>query len=155
MLRITAVILLDTEEIVTDIENITDTIYKAIVNVDDIDENLESVRFYFKIKVNLDTLINEIPLEIEQDQREHYIANKISKLVEQGDGYDYVYHTKTDNCTIIKLSHKQLHQQPKFTGVTEQVKQYIREHLILKASEIHRGIISKRLEGFENLTVDQ
>ncbi|CAG8840824.1 30196_t:CDS:1, partial [Racocetra persica] len=41
------------------------------------------------------TLINEILLEIEQDQREHYIANKIGKLVEQGDGYDYVYYTKS------------------------------------------------------------
>ncbi|CAG8843607.1 15404_t:CDS:1, partial [Racocetra persica] len=34
-------------------------------------------------------------LEIEQDQYEHYLANRVVKLVEQGDGYDYVYHTKT------------------------------------------------------------
>ncbi|CAG8539768.1 8060_t:CDS:1, partial [Scutellospora calospora] len=57
--------------IMIDIENITDTVYNNLVNVDDIDKNLESIYgFYFKMTINLDTLINEVPLEIEQDQYE-------------------------------------------------------------------------------------
>ncbi|CAG8811588.1 9595_t:CDS:1, partial [Racocetra persica] len=42
-------------------------------------------KFYFEQAINLSKLIDEIPLEIEQDQHEQYLANKIVKLVEQGD----------------------------------------------------------------------
>ncbi|CAG8830568.1 23060_t:CDS:2, partial [Racocetra persica] len=46
----------------------------------------------------------------------------------------------------IKLNYKQLHQRPQFIGVTEQVKQYIHEHLILRASKLYQEIITKKLD---------
>ncbi|CAG8804931.1 3512_t:CDS:1, partial [Racocetra persica] len=55
----------------------------------------------------------------------------------------------------IKLSHKHLHQRPMHISVSEQVKQYIHENLVFKASELHCEIISKKLDRFETLTIDQ
>ncbi|CAG8848268.1 20812_t:CDS:1, partial [Racocetra persica] len=60
-----------------------------------------------------------------------------------------------NNYANIKLSHKHLHQRPRHISVSEQVKQYIRENLVFRASELHREIITKKLDGFETLTVDQ
>ncbi|CAG8763730.1 6746_t:CDS:1, partial [Ambispora leptoticha] len=73
-----------------DVDDITDVIYKALANVEDIDENFESNHeFYFEQAIKLDTLTNGIPLDIEQNKHEHYLAKKIVNYVEKGDGYDY------------------------------------------------------------------
>ncbi|CAG8713688.1 8507_t:CDS:1, partial [Racocetra persica] len=60
-----------------------------------------------------------------------------------------------NNYANIKLSHKYLHQQPMHISVSEQVKQYIHENLVFRVSELHCKIISKKLDRFETLTIDQ
>ncbi|CAG8759367.1 299_t:CDS:2, partial [Gigaspora rosea] len=166
----------DSKENIIDVNNITDVIYKALANVKDIDENLESsCEFYFEQAINLDMLINEIPADIEENKYEHYLASKIelvskrqkhSDISKQQNTGSYIIRyacegllsiaiNLTSNCANIKLSHKQLHQRPKYTMVSEQVKQYVRKNLVLRASELHHEIISKKLDGFETLTIDQ
>ncbi|CAG8788805.1 12023_t:CDS:2, partial [Racocetra persica] len=113
----------DSKENIIDVNNITDVIYKALANVEDINENLESsCEFYFEQAINLDMLINEILADTEENKYEYYLASKIVNYIEKED---------------------------------EQVKQYVRENLVLRASELHREIISKKLDGFETLTIDQ
>ncbi|CAG8754064.1 554_t:CDS:1, partial [Gigaspora rosea] len=88
----------NSKETIIDVDNIINIVYEALTNVEDINENLESnYKFYFEQAVSLDILISEIPLDVEKDKYEHYIANKIANYVEQRDGYDYVYHTKTSS----------------------------------------------------------
>ncbi|CAG8596765.1 8019_t:CDS:2, partial [Racocetra persica] len=111
----------DSKENIIDVNNITDVIYKALANVEDIDENLESsCEFYFEQAINLDMLINEIPADIEENKYEHYLASKIVNYIEKGDGLLSIAINLTSNCANIKLSHKQLHQRPKYTMVSEQ-----------------------------------
>ncbi|CAG8469977.1 15137_t:CDS:2 [Racocetra persica] len=111
------------------------------------------------------TLMNEVPLEIEQDQRKQYIADKVVKLVEQGDGYDYIYHTKTvSKKTKVKSfyywcnCHEELASKgQKHSDISKQrnTKTYLTRYKFLKASEPYQEIISKKLDGFENIIVDQ
>ncbi|CAG8676374.1 11133_t:CDS:2, partial [Gigaspora rosea] len=148
-------------------------IYEALTNVEDIDENLESNhKFYFEQAISLDTLISEIPLDVEKDKYEHYIANKIAMLNKETElvskrqkhsdiskqrntEFDMLRRSSliainlANNYANIKLSHRQLHQRPRYNSVSEEVKQYISENLVFKTSELHREIISKKLDGFK------
>ncbi|CAG8773701.1 4525_t:CDS:1, partial [Cetraspora pellucida] len=67
-----------------DIENITMMIHEALINMNNIDENLEdNYKFYIEIAMHLSKLIDEILLEIVQDQYVQYLISKIVKLIEQ------------------------------------------------------------------------
>ncbi|CAG8584614.1 8787_t:CDS:2, partial [Racocetra fulgida] len=69
-----------------DIENLTTMIYETLISMDNTDESLENdYGFYFESITNL---------KIEKDQHEQYLANRIAKLVEQGDGYNYASRVK-------------------------------------------------------------
>ncbi|CAG8730903.1 912_t:CDS:2, partial [Racocetra fulgida] len=82
------------------------TVHMALLNMDGIDDCLESDQaFYIEITINLDTLVEEITSNISYDQQD--------------------------------------------------IKQFIRENLVQRASELHRIIVSKELCGYETLTVDQ
>ncbi|CAG8848874.1 2246_t:CDS:2, partial [Gigaspora margarita] len=212
--EIIALALLNDKENAVDIENVTDIIYIALINMDNIDDCLESDQeFYIEITISLNTLIENIPSNVLDDQHEQFLANEIVKYIEQGDGYNYVYHTKSvsqktkkksfnywcncheeltskrpkhtdiskqrntgpfltryrcegllsvdinlnnnNNLANVKLHYKQLHQRPRHVGVSEEIKQFIRENLEQRASELHRIIISKKLNGYEILTLDQ
>ncbi|CAG8812849.1 7556_t:CDS:2, partial [Racocetra persica] len=69
--------------------------YEESFTLPDFKENFIDVNDITDQAIKLDTLTNDIPLDIEQNKHEHYLAKKIVNYVEKEDGYDYIYHTKT------------------------------------------------------------
>ncbi|CAG8787770.1 23844_t:CDS:2 [Gigaspora margarita] len=144
-----AITLSNTKENAIDIENITTTIYKALIMMDNTDENLDSnCGFYFESAINLNTLIEEIPLEIEQGQYEQYLVNRIVKLVEHGD--ELASKNKKHSDISKQRNTGTYLNQYKCEGLFS-----ISIDIVNKYAKLYQDIISKKLDGFENLTVDQ
>src|ERR1043166_1074986 len=73
------------------------TIYEYLLEINEASEFLESEgsRFIIGEILCLEPLIEELPTTLtDEEEKSKRIASKISDLASEGDGYQYVYHSK-------------------------------------------------------------
>src|SRR6266542_3352668 len=74
---------------------LSNIIYESLLEISGISEFLKNVnnRFVIEEVLYLETLIEELPITLNEKERSKEIANKIITLASEGNGYRYIYHS--------------------------------------------------------------